>query len=155
MLLDPMFSPSASIDAVNPTLGVKEGRETRLRRRENFRTIKAKEERPDMVEVEHIMRIHGHEVTVKSMKQRPAPKRRETIQEIFKRSKKKTRARRRGKSTDGQPLSGVQMSLEHRRSATPLAMVVPSPIRVSTPPGEIGLVEDSTEFKVVREHRTM
>merc|ERR1712196_380374 len=124
------------------------GRETRLRRRENFQTWEAKEERPDMVEVEHIMRIHGHEVTVKSMKQKPPPKRRETIQEIFKRSHKKTGARRRGKSSQ---LSGVQMSLEHRRSATPLAMVVPSPIRVSTPPGEIGLVEDSTEFKVVRE----
>ena len=106
-----------------------------------------------MVEVEHIMRINGHEVTVKSMKQRAPPKRRETIQEIFKRSHKKTGARRRrGKSSQ---LSGVQMSLEHRRSATPLAMVVPSPIRVSTPPGEIGLVEDSTEFKVVREYKTM
>ena len=65
MLLDPMFSPSASIDAVSPTLGLKEGRQTRLIRRESYKTIRANERGPNMVQIEHIMRINGHEVTKK------------------------------------------------------------------------------------------
>ena len=157
MLLDPMFSPSASIDAVSPTLGLKEGRQTRLRRRESYKTIRANERGPNMVQIEHIMRINGHEVTVKNMKKKSPPKKRESIQEIFKNSNKKAKAklkaqRKAALQQQQQEMQGIQMALEHRRSATPLAKTVPKPIRISTPPSEVGLMEDSTEFKVVRNY---
>ena len=45
--------------------------------------------------------------------------------------------------------TGVHLSLGHKRDSMAMARTVPQPIRISTPPGELGLVVDETEIGFV------
>jgi hypothetical protein len=151
MLLDPIFTPAADVNSNSPTVGVKERKEERRRRREMERTIRETEARPDMVPVEQIMRIHGHEVTVKMMKKKPPSPKRESIQDLFrKKKKKKKQSPSKSVPTRGNfEETGVRMTLNHRLDSMAVARTVPQPIRISTPPSELGLVFDDTEVGFV------
>ena len=118
------------------------------------KTIRETEARPDYVPVEQIMRIHGHEVTVKMMKKKPPSPKRETIQDLFKRKKKKRSPSKSVPNGGKFEETGVRMTLGHRRDSMAMARTVPQPIRISTPPGELGLVHDGTEAGFVTPIKT-
>eukprot|EP00505_MAST-04D_sp_SCG-Rhode-Island_P002799 Stramenopile-MAST_4_protein_2799 len=150
LLLDPIFSPTAPLNTCSPSVGTKEGKKKERLRRQRERNVRRTEKLPNMVEVQHITRVHGHEVTVKHMKLKTPPAETSSILNIFAtRKKMKMKKSLNTLASEDTCAAGIHMVLNHRQASTAIGKPAHRPIEVQTPSIELGMVKSNVDVALV------